>query len=221
MVMTLGEIRDYVRTHMDIEEEDLPDHVLDIFIREGSRKIEYSEQRWPYFEASATLTTTPGMLAVPKSSVASDIKEVASITLDGRNLSWRSMEELQTYGQSMGWPRLFSEWGDNFHLWPTPDAEYQLLVRYYRKMRDWVSEGAGAVPDLPEELHNTVAQWALHRAYAQQEDLEQAQVHRTIFDQELNEFGRRLTEMPLHRPLVMGGRGRTSRPRGRPRFDWE
>jgi len=222
MALNLQQIRDYVRVHMDIEEDDLPDPVLDTFIREGSRRVEYSEQRWPFYEAWSTLTANPGWTLYALDGFSGNLRRLAAMTLENENLEWRSPEEIQEMSSTTtGRPRYFTEWGGMVVLWPIPDAAYEFIVRGYRAQNDWVADGAGAEPDMPEELHNTVALWALHRAYAQQEDPEMASLYRNTFDQELNEFGRRMTEMPLQRPLVMNGRGKTSWRRSRPRFDWE
>ena len=217
--MNLQDIRDYVRSHMDLELEDLPDVMLDVFIREGSRKIEYSEQRWPFYERTATVATSPSTGTVSLASLG--LRKVASVVFDQEPLRWISVEEYDDlWGYYEGRPTKYAEWEGSILLGPVPDQAYDLLIRGYRPQDDWVAAGTGAEPDVPEELHNTVALWALHRAYAQQEDPEMASFYRAVFDQELNEFGRRITEMPLHRPLVMGGAALRRR-RSRPRYDWE
>jgi hypothetical protein len=220
--MNLQEIRDYVRNHLDLELEDLPDPVVDVFIREGSRKVEYSEQRWPFYEDIVTWSTIAGGASTPFADISPTLRRISAIVhADNRALQWISTEAAadRFNAEQTGRPTHYGEWGENLLLFPTPDEALAVTIYGYRKQTDWTAGGAGAEPDLPEELHNTVALWALHRAYAQQEDPEMAGLYRNIFDQELNEFGRRMTEMPLTRPLVMNRTRR--RPRSRPRFDWE
>lgn len=221
MALSLQQIRDYVRNHMDLEVEDLPDAVLDVFIREGSRKVESAEQRWPFYEASYSAATAAAVGALAKSAVSPELKRVSEIVHadNGDILTWVSVPESQRFNGQSGRPTHYAEWGDDILLLPTPDAVYSLTIFGYRHQRDWVAEGAGAEPDMDEPLHNTVALWALHRAYAQQEDPEQAGLFHSLFDTELNELGRRLTEMPLSRPLIMNRQRR--RLRSRPLFDWE
>jgi len=223
VALSLQQIRDYVREHMDLEPDDLPDTVLDVFIREGSRKVESSEQHWPFYETFFSHVTTAGNPFLLKSAIDPTLKRIQEMTdgENGRPLQWISIAEAEEFEGQSGRPLYISEWGDVGFLFPTPDAAYSFTVFGYRHQLDWVASGAGAVPDMPEPLHNTVALWALHRAYGQQEDPDMASMYRQMFDQELNEQGRRLTEMPLSRPLIMNRRGKPAHRRGRPRFDWE
>lgn len=43
MAMTLQQMRDYIRLHLDLDEDDLPNTLIDIFIREGSKRVERAE----------------------------------------------------------------------------------------------------------------------------------------------------------------------------------
>jgi hypothetical protein len=107
---------------------------------------------------------------------------------------------------------------------PAPDTANQVSEFGYRWQTDWMAGGAGAEPDMPEPLHNVVAMYALARAYGQQEDPEMTQMYMGMFERDLNEQGRRLTEATMGRPLILNrfgqyyGRRRTLL---RPYFDWE
>ena len=218
--MNLQEIRDYVREHMDLEEEDLPNDVIDRFIREGSKKIETSEQRWPFYEASFTYQTVAGTGSVELGSIGGNLKRIASILYDGKPLEWVSIDEYDDiWAAKSGEPKKYAEWGGAILLGPVPDSAYDLTVRGYRSQSDWIAEGAGAVPDMPEVLHNTVANWVLYRSYAQQEDPELAHLYRELFDTELNEVGRRLTELSLHRPFILNRVDQTERAPNPYRYD--
>lgn len=222
--MNLQEIRDFVRQHIDIEEDDLPDAVLDVFIREGSKRIERAEKRWAFYAQRWEYTTESGTDEIPFTSIAADLKEIQAI----KGPRWR----LQYLGQDLAdevWPENvtsssepthFSIERDTLCLWPTPNDAYVLQIRGYRTPEDWVAAGAGAEPDLPDDLHNTVATWALARAYAQQDDPEMASIYERQFADELNEFRRNINSMPAAQPIVLNGRSGPTSP-GRLRFDWE
>lgn len=230
MALSLDQIRTYVRTHLDIEVEDLPDAVLDTFIREGSKRIERAEARWPFYEAY--FTWSPAVTATGlylKSDISPTLDQVAAI-VNGIHgpLQWIGPDAMmvlqQSSPQATGRPRFYSAWADNLQFHPNLDVVYTFTVRGYRRSEDWVAAGAGAVPDLPDELHNTVAMWALARAYAQQEDPELASVYERMFSDELNEFRRRLVITPHEQPLVLNGGALGNTPHtilARPRFDWE
>lgn len=230
MALTLQQIRDFVRLHLDLEVEDLPDQVLDFFIREGSRRIERAEPRWPFYEKSYPLTQLVGSESVAKTTVGADLDQITTIVhvdpLKHHPLVWvgfDAFQELRAQRAAQGRPRFFAEQSGNLYFLPTPDQNYDFTVFGYRRPEDWVAGGAGAVPDLPEELHSTVATWALSKAYAQQEDPELSSLYERQYADELNEFRRRLVITPHNQPLILnGGAARDPVQRlVRPRFDWE
>lgn len=230
MALSLDQIRTYVRTHLDIEQDDLPDVILDTFIREGSKRIERAEARWPFYEAIYTWTVTPDPTGLyDKAAIDPELDQIANISLGTFGpLQWVGpdvMTELRAQQpESVGRPRFYSTWADSLTFHPLLDVAYDLTVRGYRKAADWVAAGAGATPDMPDELHNTVAMWALSRAYSQQEDPELAAVYERMFSDELNEFRRRLVVTPHEQPLVLNSGSLGLNPNTlllRPRFDWE
>ena len=229
MALSLQEIRDYVRLHLDLEEDDLPDQVLDVFIRDGSKRIERAEPRWPYFETAVELAQSASTVA--KNTISADLDQITAIRYSDSSawppLVWIGHDAFSDQQASRpsatGRPLYFSEWGGIVYFFPAPDVAYNIEVQGYRKATDWVAAGAGAEPDLPDELHNTVATWALARAYLQQEDPELGAVYERQFSDELNEFRRRLVITPHNQPLVLNGGAAPSPVQRlvRPRFDWE
>jgi hypothetical protein len=221
--LDLQAIRDYVRGHMDLDIEDLPDVVLDVFIREGSKRIERAEARWPFYEETFTLTTTVGTSDYDFSTIASNVDEIASIVGPRWTLRQLGRDEGDSDYPlnitSSGEPAYFSVWGSTLRLYPVPDTSYNLVIRGYRTANDWVADGSGAEPDLPSDLHNTVAQWALARAYAQQDDPEMAALFERQFADEIALFRRRFNDAPRMQPIVLNGHTTSPQP-WRPRYDW-
>lgn len=230
MALTLDQIRTYVRSHLDLDVEDLPDALLDVWARDGSRRVESAEARWPFYEKFylTTIPVNPSFFYL-KSSFGSDLQQVASIVYPGAGfapLQWLGydafQEVLSQRPGAVGRPRFFSEWGGNLVFFPAADVAYNVRVNGYRTPIDWVANGAGAVPDMPDRLHNTIATWVLSKAYAQQEDPELAAVYERQFADELNEYRRRLVITPQHQPLVLNG-GTLDKQSilARPRWSWE
>jgi hypothetical protein len=91
-------------------------------------------------------------------------------------------------------------------FWPIPDGVYGETVRGYRKPKDWVAAGAGAVPDCPEDFHNVIAIFAIAKAFEQQQDPESSQVQLQHFEQEVNELHSRYMRDPVPSPMVFNGR---------------
>lgn len=230
MALTLQEIRDYVRESLDIEQDDLPDSLLDAYIREGSKRIERAEARWPFYEATYGVTLPSGETSVAKSTVGADLDQIVNIVHDNGSypsLEWIGFdvyqELLKQQPDTTSRPMYYAEWGDTLHFFPEADTSYAVTVYGYRKAADWVSQGTGATPDLPDELHNTVAMWALQRAYSQQEDPELSALYERQFSDELNEFRRRLVLTPQKQPMVLNRGPLRSRDAllNRLRYDWE
>lgn len=214
---------------MDLDIEDLPDVVLDVFIREGSKRIERAESRWPFYEAEFTLATVAAqedydLTALTPVVTDQTMSELASIVGPRWTLNQIGRDEgdnnFPLNVDQSGEPLYYSVWGSSLRLFPTPDAVYTLRVRGYRHARDWVAEGSGGEPDLPNEMHNSVAQWALARAYAQQDDPEMASIFERQFADEVRLFQRRFNSAPRSQPIVLNGHTSVNRP-WRPRFDWQ
>ena len=225
MSLNLQQIRDYVRGHLDIDTEDLPDVVLDIFIQEGSNRIDRAEKRWPFRAARWTYSTVAATDEVPFTSIGTGVREIKAIKGPRWNLTW-----VGTDLADWAWPENTTQSSEPTHfyvedgtlyLFPVPDGAYTLQVRGYATQTDWIAAGAGAEPDFPSELHNTVALWALAKAYAQQDDPEMAQLYERQFADELNLYRRMLNDTPAPQPLVLNGGFGVQRPGGRLRYDWE
>lgn len=230
MALSLQEMRDFIRTHLDLEVEDLPDILIDRWLREGSKRIERAEVRWPYFEKIISYTFTSNPFGYyPLTGISSDLDQVAAIRFASGSfpslqfIGHDAMDELNMFSPKTGRPRYFTNWAGSLLLYPSVDTSYATFIRGYRSAVNWIANGAGAVPDLPDELHNTVMTWGLSKAYAQQEDPEMASFFERQFSDEVKEMARRLVVMPNQQPLVMNGGHirRTSMLANRPRFDWE
>jgi hypothetical protein len=226
MAMTLQDIRDFVRDHIDLEPVDLPNGVLDRFIREGSKRVERAESRWPFYEAAWTLQLSPGNRGpYSVATISEDINTIAALESSKGQLQWVGFDHYTLLNprdrEAQSRPWIFTEWAKELWFWPTPDSNYELIVRGYRKPEDWVSKGAGAMPDMPDDLHNFIAQWALSRAYAQQEDPEMATLYERQAINELQVFRQAIAESGHYRPMVLGGRpSRVPFPQ-RLAFSWE
>jgi hypothetical protein len=231
MALSLQQIRDYVRLHLDLEVEDLPDVVIDTFAREGSRRIERAEPRWPFYEVTYPLTLIANASSVVKNDIATDLDQISSINhtpaVAFPPLVWVGHEtindQLSMRPGALGRPMYFSEWAGSILFYPAADIEYTFNVNGYKQPADWVADGAGGVPDMPDELHNTVALWCMSKAYYQQEDDVLGATFERQFSDELNEFRRRLVITPYAQPLVIGGGTPPDAMQrfARPRFDWE
>lgn len=227
--MTLQEIRNFVRTHMDLDSTELPDSMLDVFIRDGSKRIERHRNRWPFYESSWTLPTVAGTASyatdaapfVTAGNVMRDITEIRTPTL---LLQWLGLDDAHRRfplsNTGTGTPLYFTKYATSLTMHPTPGSALSYTVVGYREPADWMATGAGATPDMPADLHHTLALWALGRSYAQQEDTDLGQFYLEMHQDELERFARSLETMPPSQPLVLNGRVMSSWT-DRLRYDWE
>jgi hypothetical protein len=78
MSITLTTLRTQVRAMADLDEEDLPDTIIDQFAREGFQRIYALERRWPYLQESYTFNTVASQREYTISTIG-DIREIISV----------------------------------------------------------------------------------------------------------------------------------------------
>lgn len=210
MSLTLQNIRDHVRTSLDVDTTDIPDAILDQWIRDGWRRVIRRVRRWPFMEKLTTLNTVGGTANYTYATINANCEEI--IDLNGPN--WRIRQKSpelaeRVYPRSytgQGEPVIWSRWQDTVTLYPTPGAVYSIQVRYYEKPIEWVTGGAASTPSqLPDDFHDLIAIWALHRAHAQQEDLDLAAYQKKVFDENLETLRKAFEHRFVDNPLVLGG----------------
>jgi len=208
MTYTLGDIRDYVWDHLDLDDTELPTRLLDVWAREASIRIANSKTRWPFFEQDWTLTTVGGQSDYPYSGFSPTVDEISSVLGGQRRLAWIGRDEAERRylpNQSgNGVSVFYSTWNQSLRLYPTPGDGEVLYLRGYRKPTDWVYSGAGATPDFPSDFHDAIRLYVLASAYAQQEDTQLAQMYRQFFGEELDRLKKTYGESSPAFPLVIG-----------------
>lgn len=216
MAYTLDQLRVYVRQHLDLDESEVPNSLLDVWARDATIKIARTRKRWPFFECSWVLPVVSGQADYAISDLSPDCDEITSIVRNDRRLIFMGRDEAEAaylpYQTSSGFVSYYNVWGDNLRLYPTPSGVDTLDLRGYRKVNDWVADGAGAVPDFPEDFHDAVRLYLLGMAYMQQEDPEMASQFINAFNAEMDVLKKQYGDAPGAYPLVLGGGPRVRRP---------
>lgn len=220
MAYTLNQLRIYVRQHLDLDESEVPDDLLDVWARDATIKISKTRKRWPFLEASWTLNTVAGQRDYDITSLAlfnPAVDEIVSVVRNDRRLIFMGRDEaeeayLPFQSNSNGFVSYYNVWGDMLRLYPTPSSVDVLDIRGYRKVDDWVADGAGAVPDFPEDFHDAIRLYLLGMAYMQQEDPEMASQFIAAFTSEMDLLKKQYGDAPGAYPLVLGGGPRVRRP---------
>ena len=210
MAYNLQQLRDYIRLHLDLDAEEIPNTMLDFWARDASIKISRTRKRWPFFETSWTLVTTPNERDYPLTTSFDPVPdEITSIVRDDRRLRYLGRDEAEAaylpYQIDTGFVTYFNVWNNTLRLYPKPTFADTLHVRGYRKVNDWVADGSGAEPDFPEEFHDAIRMYMLAQAYLQQEDPEMFQQFMSSFDAEMRLLAKQYGDTPGPYPLVLGG----------------
>ena len=218
--MNLNEIRAAVRTQMDLDEDDLPNATLDLYVREAYDRTIQMERRWPFFETSWSLTSNADSTLTTPADLAG-IVSVIDVELNRRLLMIGAELAEDTFQgeQGTGTPEFFSVWGTSIQLWPSHDAPRQYRIRGWRKPSDWVSAGASTEVDADERLHIPIFHYACSLAYAQLEDPELESSYMRRWAATAEQAHEDIMRPQHHEPLVLNG---GTRVRGRRyRFVWD
>lgn len=227
MTQTLQDIRDHVRGVMDVDDVDLTDDVLDVYIRQGSHRIEKATHNWPLYENDFSFTTVANTSDYTFATIGATLALPSRLRGPNHEMVYIGPDEADR-----SYPRNVTTTGDPYYwtvrgrttltVYPTPNAAYTINIRGYRTPTDWVSLGTGGTPDMPDEFQDLLALWALNRAYAQQEDLELATFYAEAFNTELRLLTDREDGAPPAQPLLLNARASAqtlSLSRGR--WPWE
>jgi hypothetical protein len=224
MAMTLQQIREYVWSHMDMDSTELPSSLLDVWAREATTRIVTARVRWPFLEQDWTVPTVANQRDYSLTALVPTPDEITSVVVPLRRLNWIGRDEAEgAYLPSrtaIGPALFFSTWNNILRIYPMPNGTEVMSLRGYRKVIDWVSQGAGAVPDLPDEFHDLVRIWVLMSAYGQQEDQQLMGVYSQEFQQGLARLVKTVGNTPLAFPLIIGG-NTANRVPGRLSFPFE
>jgi hypothetical protein len=230
------EMRDYIRSVVDIDSSDISDDVLNRFLGEGYDLIVYSDKRWPFYEVQNTFPTVADQkdysLAEVGVNITNGLREINALRTDRHVITFVGRDEgdvvypIET--NTTGEPWWWSYWAESVRLYPTPSSVLTVSVRGYG---DPTAFGAGSADtvspsDLPTPFHVVIATYGLARAYEQQEDPTMANQYFAIFQQEFTNLKARYNDMPAPQPVLLNSRS-ASRWRSqvilpnRLRYGWE
>ena len=207
--MDVATLRAYVRNHLEVDDEELPDILLNPYLQDAFERTVALDNRWPRNETTWQLSKVLDsyVISLPPSVL---IPSIISVTNGNRRLSYityENAEDMFTENQvvATGTPVYWSTWGREMSLWPNPgpDISYDVTVRGYRQPV-W-DEAASTIPDIDERLHPAVAYYAMALTYAAQEDEILEGVYMARWDRDAKAFMGAIMDPPRHRPLVMHG----------------
>jgi hypothetical protein len=210
--MDVQALRDFVRLQLDVDQEELPDELLNVYLQVAFDHTMAFNNRWPRYETNWALTKAIGSdsVAVPADLNLPSVLSVVSVTNPAVVLQIINHENAEQMFISSsivatGTPAFISVWAGAFHLWPRYDtgSEYQFTVRGHRQPV-W-SNAASDIPDLDERLHSSMCWYAIALAYAQQEDEVLEGIYMARWERELAQVMKAILDPVRNHPLIMGG----------------
>lgn len=84
---------------------------------------------------------------------------------------------------STGRPYFYDVNGDTLSVYPTPDASYDIQLRYW-KVPDALSVGTDE-PEIPSVYHHLLVSYSLVKCFERENDYDAAMYHQSRFDTEL------------------------------------
>lgn len=82
-----------------------------------------------------------------------------------------------------GIPTQYALDGTNLRLWPSPDKQYVLTLRYYRKPTEL--DAPNDEPDIPGEYAHLLVSYTLWHCFERENDYNAAQYHKARFDEDI------------------------------------
>jgi hypothetical protein len=204
-------LRTYVRNHLEVDDEELPDVLLNPYLQDAFERTVALDNRWPRNEATWGLVKVLGnyVIDLPPDMLAPSIISVTAHATNRRltYITQENAEDLFTQNEvvAIGDPVYWSTWGRQMTLWPSPgpDVSFDVGVRGYRQPL-W-DEAASTIPDIDPRLHPALAYYAMALTYAAQEDEILEGVYMARWDRDAKAFMGAIMDPPRHRPLVLNG----------------
>ncbi len=209
---TLAELREKVRTQVDVTGLELPDATIDWYLQQAFDRTTAAENTWPYYQTHWDLTLQPGETTMPLPSDCNPVS-IVSLTSDenyNRPLHMINQETAEDVyflvpGTISPWVTEFSVWGGDIYLWPPtdyPEAQGYTLRGY--RLPESMTTTAGQI-DADRRLHLPLVNYACALAYAQQEDTTLEATYMERWQRDVEMARQAIMEPQRNRPVYMGG----------------
>ena len=165
MSLSLAILREDLRSHLGQDSTDLPDAQADRLLNRSWWAIA-SQLRFNEKDAETSFITVPGTQTY---SIPPDSDAIQRVVIQGADdsgvdplikISDWNMFALKD-DEDTERPTHYSRRDGEFILYPIPDAEYTVYVKYLRTLADIESSG----PDAPQEWHEVVLWGAVSRGF--------------------------------------------------------
>jgi hypothetical protein len=205
-------LRDYIRVQLDMDEEELPNALLDSYLNEAYLRTMSMERRWPFFESYFEVANVPSADSVALPAECDENQIISLIKLPENIRLIQIAPEMADdrftgINASSNSPAYYSIWGNAISLWPRPypDTTMNFRIRGFRKPLDWIAQGASGEVDADPRLHILLAHYAIALCYAQQEDEVLEDVYMKRWQASFAAARNAICAPRHHRPLILNG----------------
>lgn len=209
--MNVGQIREYVRTQLDVDSEEYPNSLLDSYLDEAFTRTVSLEPRWPGYEFVWTLVKADGETTiVPPADL--NISAIDSLINQetGRRLLEIAPEMAEDYllQRFVGFPGTawFTTYGGIITLWPQHETEGEVTftLRGQRRPAE-LTFADSEVPDIDVRMHRPLANFVIALMYANQEDEVLEDTYMKRWQAGFAAARRSIFSARVSRPVVLNG----------------
>jgi hypothetical protein len=208
--VNVGELRAFVREQIDMDEVDLPDTRLNVYLQEAFDRTLAVAHDWPRNQKTWELFKPVGemVVALPEDLDQTSILSVTNADTGNRlvGVDHGNLElAFAPMAVTVGAPAYFSVWANNLYLWPPCDVDdtCNVTIRGY-KHPVWTNSAA-EIPDIDSRLHVTLAYAALSLAYAREEDEVMEGIYSARWNRDLQQQLKTLRRPMTNQPAVYSG----------------
>lgn len=213
---TLAYFRSFVREHMDLSADEMPNSLVDEFVKDASLQIDTFERSWAFQANVWELDTVSGQIEYTKDDFV-DLSDTGTFAPnnvtaifdpDGKRLPYKGRATV-AQGRGTGAPKGWADWGDKYFVIPIPDDSYTLSVFGDIDPLSWIGDSPDGteVSPYPQPFDQVITQWTLGRAYAQQEEGATAVSYYDLANYNLTQLARKYNSVNPIDDLIMNGGG--------------
>lgn len=198
MARTVQQVRDHVRTYFDMEPDDLPDVLIDGWIREAQVETLAIRRAWPHLATSTEIVRDSATDEYP-----AGVDTVAHVRGPSGKLNVISAGFGRDYfGEGTATQEAYATWGGNIIFFPSGLTGTYTVYGYRSPVTPFA---AGSTWDLPEAYHEFLLDYVMHKTYLFDDDPEMADSYLSSWQRGLDSLARREFEGPEDEPLILGG----------------
>lgn len=177
-------------------------------INDAVRVIVQTGEEWPFLKVTETQVTTAGtsLYSFPddfasgdwetfylKKSLINAPKQLPSIDYQRFVKDFRSLDDVNTLG---GVPEvIYSTYGDNFGVYPTPNDTYTLEYTYWSVPSDMVTYGQDCI--IPTRFDHVIVDGAMAIMMRFRSNEQSASIHQNNFEEGIRRMRRTVIDQPL------------------------